>query len=468
MPREIHLGFRPQPAQEAFCRSPIKYKLGGGQKGGGKSAALAGMSADLLVSYPGNVGFMGRRDLRDLERTTLKEFLGQMPKELVIQHNQQKMYVKVRTADPDHPSTLYYGELKDPDSQLSTNLGFFVIDEAFEVPYASFKTLGTNLRLMLPSGVHPPFHGLLASNPSPGWLMDLFPVTDEDRLLVAQGRYPYADRYAYFPFGAKDNAYNPEDYWEQMKIDYRDDPIGLQRFVYGVWDNHVEGLVYHLDRCHRWRGATGERLYDPRRPVELAIDPSGGAAPYAVLVIQQVGLYVNVVDEYYEARGSEETFHEWARVRPWYADIADGIADPAAASNIRRLQDWGYPVRALPKKKDQRAQINAVKAIMHPDEATGVPLLRIDEQYCPKLVWEMGLYSYERPRSTDPDRNIPERPQDKYNHAIQALEYWTFEKRPHPYLYGNARPNPVVDLPAYMGGSTVELFDNERLPFALR
>jgi len=130
---DIDLGVMLSPAQEQAAISDARYKLVGGAMGGGKTKYIAADIIDLLVTYPGNIGFLGRNDLQDLKRTTLAEFLKSLPRELLIQHHQTEQWIDVQSTDPRYPSRLYYGELKDPDSLLSMNLGFFAIDEAFEV-----------------------------------------------------------------------------------------------------------------------------------------------------------------------------------------------------------------------------------------------------------------------------------------------------------------------------------------------
>src|SRR5690349_19832059 len=89
---DTHLSFRPWVKQAVALYPPIRYKALGGGRGGGKSATGAGKAWDLLVSHPGNVGFMGRADLEDLRRSMLKEFFEQDDKQgLIIQHHQTQM-----------------------------------------------------------------------------------------------------------------------------------------------------------------------------------------------------------------------------------------------------------------------------------------------------------------------------------------------------------------------------------------
>lgn len=454
LPATIELGYTPTPKQAVAHRAGNRYKCCGGGKGGGKTSLGAGEAWDLLVCNPGNVGFIGRSDLEDLRRTTLKEFFAQ-DRGLILQHHQTQMWIDVATVDPRYPSRLYYGELKDPDSQLGQNLGFYIVDEAHEIPLRSWQNLADCLRLRLPDGTFPPFHGLALANPNPCWLMDLFPVRRNQQREQRDGTW-HDPRHGYFPFLALDNPHLPPDYWPNLQAQYKNDPVMYNRMCLGIWDEMAEGLVYPFRPYHRWKAPAGRfvRLWRPGTPVSLAIDPSGGAAPYAILAIQEVGRYVCVIDCFYNTRegNSDEDAIDWLKSRPWHDDIADGVCDPAARQSIDRFQRWGYPIRGMQAKKDIRGQILGVKALMRQDPATGFANLLIDENYCQPLCTEFGLYSYARLTDTQRQEGkvAPEMPEDKNNHAINALEYWTRDKRPTAHGGGFPRADPDPGYaPAY-------------------
>jgi hypothetical protein len=452
---DVDLGIDLSPAQERVALSPARYKLIGGAMGGGKTLDLAVEAIDLLISYPGNVGFMGRNDLQDLKKTTLREFLKRLPPSLLIQHHQTEGWVDLESSDPRYPSRLYYGELKDPDSLLSMNLGFFIVDEAFEVGRYAFRNLASRLRHILPNGEYPYYCGLLGSNPAPCWLMDLFPVLPEQQAEVKSGTWN-KPQYAYFPMTMFDNPFLPPGYVAEQEALYADDPVLYDRFVKGVWSGMLQGLVYDLRPWHRWsRTSSSERLWRPGLPVELAVDPSGGSAPYAVNVIQQVGPYVCIVDQFYEEGASDEDVFDWLKAKPFgqRSNIADIIIDPAARSSINKWQQHGFPARGLTRQKEIRGQILGVKGLMRRNPASGYSSLLIDEDYCPYLINEFGLYSYSKLTDTkraEGDRS-PERPEDKHNHAINALEYWTLEKRVISDNAGQQRKKSTRRKPAYEG-----------------
>lgn len=472
---DIDLGVELSPIQQRAASTPVLFKLVGGAQGGGKTAYLAADPLDLLVTYPGNVGFMGRLDLQDLKKTTLKEFLAKAPKELIIQHHQTEQWIDIETVDPDHPSRLYYGELKDPDSLLSMNLGFFVIDEAFEVSRNAFMALASRLRLRLPDGSAPYYCGLLGTNPAACWLMDVFPVLPQDReawerAYAQNPRFAPFPRpsepnnpkaridpdYAYFPMTMYDNPFLEPGYVARQENLYKDDPVMFDRMVRGIWTGMLTGLVYNLQWYHRWTPRqAGERLWRPGLPVELAVDPSGGAAPYAINVIQQVGPYVCIIDEFYEEGASDEDAMDWLAAKPYgkRTNIADLIIDPAARNSINKWQQHGFPARGLTRQKDIKGQILAVKGIMRQNPASGFAPLLIDENHCPHLIDEFRLYSYSKLNDTkraEGDR-APEKPEDKNNHLLNALEYWSLEKRVVADGAGQQRKKPTRRVSAYEG-----------------
>jgi hypothetical protein len=452
--QDVSLAFTPWPKQARASMSSARYKTCGGGRGGGKSAWIAGECWDLLVSYPGNVGFLGRADLEDLRRSALKEFFAQdKDAGLIIQHHQTQMWIDVETCDPNHPSRLYYGELKDPTSQLGVNLGFFGVDEGYEIPRQSWDNLAGNLRHHLPDGTFPPFFGFCTTNPAPCWIQDLFPVSREQQRDVREGRWPNA-RYAYFPFLASDNPANPPDYMDNLREIYANDPVGYNRMVLGLWDNMLSGLVYPFARHHRWKAREpGLRLWRPGVPVSLAIDPSGGAAPYAIAAIQEVGPYICVIDEFYGQgpQASDEAAIDWLHSRPYARDVGDSICDPAAKSSIDRLRANGLEVRGLSRPKDIRGQILGVKGIMRQNPQTGFAPLLVDENYCVNTVLEFGSYAYKTLREVDrlAGKHPTELPEDRNNHIINAIEYWVREKRPTGDAPMHARKAPEREVASY-------------------
>jgi hypothetical protein len=468
--KEIVLPGDDAPHQRSATASTAMFKLVGGMRGGGKTFWLAKQARDLAFFYPGNTGYIGRANLTDFEKSTLPMLLGLIPRELLITHNSQKHFIDIRSCDGVTPSRIWYGEMGDPGSLLSANLGFFCVDEAYQVPLETFVNLAGCLRGSLPNGQPLPYFGLLASNPAPGWLMDHFPVLQEEQELyeVYAEKNPDLDwepcpspamkgktidpDYAYFPFSAADNVYNGPGYLDRIAKQYASlGPEFVSRFVYGVWDVSISGLVYTLREEHLWKSPHPSfSLHKPGNPVLLAGDPSNGAGIYACLACQVWRGRLLVIDEFYKKGGTDEDLRDWLAAKPWKGDIEDGIFDPAKPDSIKRLQSWGYYVRGLEKKKNITDQINAVKGKLDVDPVTGATQLAIDARRCPNLVAEFRRRVYRSANRRNPDMRVPEQPVKAWDHALNALEYLVYQLFPFSIDGAPRVAPPPPQPPAYM------------------
>lgn len=451
--QSVDLPFLATAKQAPFVNSSAMFKLGGGARGGGKSHCLAGIGVLLSFLFPGNTGYCGRANLTDFEKTTLPLLLALIPKQLLLTHNSQKHFIDILSCDGKTPSRIWYGEMSDPGSLLSGNLGWFFIDEAYEVPLETFVNLAGCLRGPLPDNTPRPYFGLLGSNPAPGWLMDTFPVLPEEQAQydALSRQYPDLDwepvpscmdpkksidpDYAYFHFNSADNPFNGPGYTERLITQYAKlGPEFVSRYVYGVWDATMAGLVYQLEDAHLYRVNAGlggfGGLYRPGTSVVLGGDPSNGAGVYAVVACQVYRGRLLVIDEFYKLGGTDEDARDWLLTRPWREDIEDGVFDPAKPDSIKRLQSWGYPVRGLTKKKNVSDQIQAVKAKMAVDPVTRTSELAIDTEKCPNLIEEMRKRVYRNPNRRNPDLRIPEQPVKAFDHALNALEYLVYQLFP--------------------------------------
>lgn len=452
--QRVTLPFTPTEKQTPFVNSNAMFKLGGGMRGGGKSHTLAGLGIFLSFMYPGNTGYCGRANLTDFEKTTLPLILALIPKPLLITHNSQKHFIDILSRDGVTPSRIWYGELGDPSSLLSGNFGWFFIDEAVECPLETFVNLAGTLRGNLPDGSPRPFYGLLATNPGPGWLMDSFPVLPEEQEAYEKAVLDHPDLdwepfpspvnpkktidpdYAYFPFSAADNPFNGPGYVERITKQYSKlGPEFVSRYVYGVWDATMAGLVYQLENSHLFQGYANaspglKDLYRPGLPVVMGGDPSNGAGIYAAVATQVWRGRLLVIDEFWRPGGTDEDLRDWLQTRPWREDIIDGIFDPAKPDSIKRLQGWGYPFRALTKKKNVSDQINSVKAKMAVDPVQGTAELLLDAHRCQRLIEEFRKRVYRSPNRRNPDVRTPEQPVKAHDHLLNALEYLVYQLYP--------------------------------------
>jgi len=95
----------------------------------------------------------------------------------------------------------------------------------------------------------------------------------------------------------------------------------------------------------------GDYPYNPEVPVRLTVDPSGGANPYAVAVIQDYGAYVVVIDEVYETHVTAEQVVERIERKPWREGVETALLDSAAGpAEVARWNGLGIPAFGLQNK----------------------------------------------------------------------------------------------------------------------
>jgi len=216
--------YDPNPTQVAFHESNVRYKGFKGSKGSGKTRAIVEETVALLHEFPGNRGIMARKNFDDLRETTMLFFLEACPDELIIQHNKAESWVLIESCDKKKPSRLKFAHSKEPKSFESGEIGVFVLDETDEIPYETYQTLCTRLRL---KGVA--HYGLVAFNPTNPfhWLYRYFKKDIVKKPELAKSR-------RLFENNTMENIGNlPSGYIDELKNTYQGDD--LNRYLYGEW-----------------------------------------------------------------------------------------------------------------------------------------------------------------------------------------------------------------------------------------
>lgn len=116
----------------------------------------------------------------------------------------------------------------------------------------------------------------------------------------------------------------PENFLEQ----YGAIPAGAKSRVFPEFKEHVH---------------VGDYPYNPDHPVILAVDPSGGSNPYAIVPIQDYGDRLYVIDEIYESHCTFEELDPLIRTKEWAANITDVVVDNALPAEIERWVNAGWP-----------------------------------------------------------------------------------------------------------------------------
>lgn len=180
----------------------------------------------------------------------------------------------------------------------------------------------------------------------------------------------------------------------------------------------------------------GSAPYDPKFPVEVAIDPGYNGA-YALLALQYYGGTVHVVDEVYERRKSVRQVIRETLSRPWAERV-----DPARAGviDIAGTQHQGMEshaeIWASPRKKGGAAWtlgsrfvhitdgIERLRSFLI-DPATERSRVLYNAETTKNAQLEFKRYRYGEDRDGRPQR---EKPIDRDNHAVKALAYWLVDR----------------------------------------
>jgi len=432
---KIEWTYQPTDRQRAFHSSTARFKLFGGAMGGGKSYALCAECIDLCLNYEGNRGYLCRQHLVDLRRSTLDAFFRICPRELIRRHWREDRIIEFWNG-----SELLYGALgaaDDIDRIKSTEFGFFAIDEATETYEEYFLLLASRLRWRTHKGVFVPYHGLLATNPEPGWVKDRF----IDQTLKD---------HAFIPALPTDNPHLPEDYVVTLEGNFSEEWIA--RYLKGSWDT-FEGQIYtEFERDkHIYKDiGIGEYWHKVRVIDHGYVNPT-----CCLWAAGDFDGNLWIYDEHYEKGLTvEENAHVINQKHPNFKGVT--LIDPSCFSITQvttgmpcsiadEYNNNGIPCIS-PYSKDGWAQegvgINLVKQRLKGNklpDGTWKPSLLIHER-CVNTIKEIVNLKWRTVRPSERNKGSrPEVPVDINNHACDDLRYLCVWK-PH----GSPPPDPVA------------------------
>lgn len=228
----------PTPKQVIFRDDPNRHKLYGGAVGGGKTVALNAEGVRLSLAYPGNRGFLCRHEATAFKMTTLATLIKLISKiEEVIgnkilsnHHRTDKIFHFLNGSRLEYGAL---GEASDFERIKSLEVGWFGIDEASEASLPNYQMLKSRLRWQLPDGSYPPFFGLLASNPEPGWVKDIF--------VTPWKMGEPLPNHSFIQALPKDNPHLPPDYLDELRAS--NPGPWVEKYIEGSWDA-MEGQVW--------------------------------------------------------------------------------------------------------------------------------------------------------------------------------------------------------------------------------
>lgn len=436
-PLEIEIPYQPMPKQAEFHGSNAKYRFFGGGFGNGKTSAGCAEAFALAMEYPGCTGLIARKTLPEVKATTLQTFLHGgggdprtdwpgVPQELIRSHNKSDKRITLI-----NDSIIHYWPLDDPDKLTNINLGWFLIDQAEEVPEEMFMMLIGRLRER-----RGPRKGILLFNPNGhDWIwrrcVQLKEAYRDHELVHAK---------------TSDNFNLPSDYVEQF-ANYPE--AWRKRFFDGSFDVFT-GQIWPE--------------YDPEvteiNPVPLetwweiceGID-HGRRNPTAILwaaFFSRFGKnYCFVIDEHYKA-GKLVSHHAKALlanrvalggIRPQWT-VIDASAAQEDPNTGRSVMDeyFAHGISVVPSDRHRIARIVRVAEWLTPKEDVphpltgelrpgGWPNLFIFKN-CINLKEHVPQYRW-KPQPPTATEDAKEEPLKKDDHDVDALGY-ILMMRPRP------------------------------------
>jgi hypothetical protein len=185
--------------------------------------------------------------------------------------------------------------------------------------------------------------------------------------------------------------------------------------------------------------------FNKEKPVYLAVDPSGGTAPYAVAAVQfysasEVGYeyeeapvdlidFAYIIDRVYSRGVIDEEVIDDCKTRPWWKKVGGGAIDVEAPDSKRRWSKYGG-VTLWSKKVPQIEGIRRLQTFLHYKQEDGsytYPPHLLVHPDVEELPYEMRNYKRAKKVGSSKQglefdyKEVP--PSDQPNHLLKALWY---------------------------------------------
>lgn len=390
----------------------------------------------LALQYPGSTGLICRKTRPELKATTQHHFFNGgggdaakgdftgCPQELIKTFNKTEGKLTLING-----SVIHFWPLDEPEKLSNLNLGWFLIDQAEEVPEEMFLMLKGRLRQN-----NAPRCGMLLCNPNGHdwvWMYCVQRPRDFPEMGMVHAK-------------TTDNPNLPKDYIESLK---KMPKSWVERFVEGSFDV-FSGQI--------WPEFDADVHTIPPFPIPMeweiieGID-HGRRNPTAILwaALDNKGNCF-IVDEHYEA--GQLVAHHARKIlenRVHYKHPTYTVIDASAAQKDpntgRSVIDeyWDHGIPTIPSDRHVPARINRIAEwlMFDPDHphpvsgelrAEGWPRLYIFRN-CQNLIEHVQQYQWKKKPPTQ-ERDAKEEPLAKDDHDVDALGY-ILMTRPNPTSY---------------------------------
>lgn len=439
--------YMPQAHQFEFHEDGHRFKANFGGYGSGKTLTSRQEIYKHIFLTPNGTGVIGANVSSQYEQTIKREIEADIPKAFIAKVSTQKNYYEFKNG-----YRLLFRPFDDPDKLRSYNVDLFVILEASEVKQASFTQLKTRLRnkaAMLQkkdedgallfrkakNGAKIPvieqewLEGIIESNPDAGWIRDEVLLNSEeiykhgdvlDEIHIEESRRdPMISTHI---TATSANEFLPADFIEQNT---KNKPLWwVNRFIYGSF-LYAEGLVYpNYAKCFvddydippQWKRviAFDYGLVDPSVFLFCAVDMEHNKA----VIYKEVRINDKNVEEL------AMLFHHECRDIPmggmWIPPIIDPKSGPKRDYEKKSLADHflDYGIAFQPGTVNVEARMFRLNTYIESGK------LEIFNS-CVDLREELSKYRFQK--DSGAEFGFTNKPIDKNNHAINALEWITME-----------------------------------------
>ena len=403
-----------------------KHQVLAGSLGTGKTEAMCMEAIHQSAAFQGNLGLMGRKVLDSFKKSTLIQLLD-LGQGFIQKHRAQDREIIFKNR-----SKIVYMALDDSRDSIqrikSMNLGWFAFDQIEEMTEATFIAAAGQMRRK--NAMRCSFH---TSNPAGhDWVWKRW-KKDKEKQNKKKGGYRLIETMTWQPGVPapekdeevklySDNPHLPADYIKHLLSMPEQ---WVNRYVYCSWDDFA-GLVYpefkeetHLVKpfdIPNWWNHYVVYDYGYRNPTSIlfaASDDEGTIYVYDLIYVSEhtIEMLVPKVERRLK-RGVNYTF----------------LADPSIVRTERDgnsvADEWyEYGIEWEKAKNDKRAGFERVSAYLRLDSNERSKLLFFKTLNMKHLVEEIVDYKWRELKHGFENRNLPEEPVKKNDHAMDCLRY---------------------------------------------
>ncbi|MCP3682677.1 MAG: hypothetical protein GY861_08315 [bacterium] len=253
----INDSYIPHPPVAAFHAAPehslhqgIRYSKGiMHPKGEGGTTGVIKEILALCTEFAGYKCWIFRLDYESHKKSTIDYLYECIPKELIIGYDKpnrgydrQDHVMRIKTKDPDKPSTIWLLHGKVPKGMETAQVGCALFLEADEMPYEVVKTAASRVRQP-----NVPLYLMFDYNPPPKshWLYRYFEKEPKEKPELRKTRKCF-----FIPAGTN-KKYLPKGHYDQLEELYPEGTDEYKRYVLGEYGSITTDLAV----WQQWRSS---------------------------------------------------------------------------------------------------------------------------------------------------------------------------------------------------------------------